>query len=981
MRLSLLLPLLVVASAYAQVNTDLVNPSILTEAFLKQITKREIGQKHFAIQSYGHKGRNASRTFNSPQAAGASAGSRDIQESDVFKIGKKGKKELFLLNNYRGFQVVSFEAGLDKPSLVSRLPIYNNYSSEMYYLEQEDKVLVLNTEYQNNGGNYYSNNNYITTVYLIDVADTSAPKIVMEQTVYGYLTNSRLVGDVLYTVTSNNNYSQMTAEITSLKLKGPELEKIDSQALQSGNKYVRNMNVLKEGNEYYVISTLTDWRSQGDIINVHNITSAEGKIEKTMTAQARGQILERSQAFFHKNHLFAVSNFTNEEVENSVAKISVEAFPIKASQKVAVSASNMRVTFGDTNGQHASLQDVRVSGDLLYTFWVPANNIDPFDLLDISNPSQGIKHLGQLQFDGWISKAFPIEHNGKKFVLGLGWVVPATSETNKRYPQAKLFEIKNEGGVVSHSVVASLTLDSEDVWASLNGEDKTFEVMEDTPGVYNILFPVSFSKNWKSGAKIVKADLNTKLLEEGASIVADQGWLNRVFVNREVNAINTFSDEALATFDRNDIAGNNFAKTVSTLELARNIVDFQVISETLGMQIISSDGMVQLRTVDIKKADSEKNEIAGDLLIKGDYKWHAVRGGKLYVITTVNKKITQTYGESSWESDVFDYANMNVVDLKDFSATSEKIDMVVPLNQYFYFDVQSTSTANMDVFKIGGEFFQLTDKSLKQFSADATCGTFFTKNSYSTSLETVGNDFYIYTTVEVTPSDFKPAENEYSQVYAMPYMKKLSFNGNIISCSSAVNVPGKPALIKDNFLVSGGTESYYGRRYINYSYGQSRGGSYRDSSKTFSLKMNSTSEVEIVDILNKNITSSVIKNGFFTYSPNESRVDLWGISKAGEFYSRPQYLDYESNSSNFIAVKELNGVNFLFMQNDKKVDLYKIADNKRLTQVNITTPHDLNKEDGSAEYVFAIESITPSLDFSKFFISQGMYGVTELIVK
>src|SRR3712207_8482362 len=51
---------------------------------------------------------------------------------------------------------------------------------------------------------------------------------------------------------------------------------------------------------------------------------------------------------------------------------------------------------GDTNGLHASLQDVRVSADLLYAFWVPANNIDPFDLFDISEP-RSEEHTSELQ--------------------------------------------------------------------------------------------------------------------------------------------------------------------------------------------------------------------------------------------------------------------------------------------------------------------------------------------------------------------------------------------------------------------------------------------------------------------------------------------------------------------------------------------------------------------------------------------------------
>src|SRR5207248_2394162 len=60
------------------------------------------------------------------------------------------------------------------------------------------------------------------------------------------------------------------------------------------------------------------------------------------------------------------------------------------------------VTVGDTTGLSARLQDVRYVGNLLYVFWVPHNQIDPFDLFDISAPQNGVKYLSRLQFDGWI---------------------------------------------------------------------------------------------------------------------------------------------------------------------------------------------------------------------------------------------------------------------------------------------------------------------------------------------------------------------------------------------------------------------------------------------------------------------------------------------------------------------------------------------------------------------------------------------------
>lgn len=978
MKYGLMLLLVLSTSVFAQVNPDLPNPAQLTQNYLEEISKREIGQTRFAVK--GFSGPRAQSSAGSASRGASESNGREIQESDVFKLGKKGKKELFLLNRYRGFQIVSFADGLENPKLVGRFPVYNNWNSEMYYLEKEDRVLVVNTEYSFGLNHWQTNHN--TMIYLIDVSRSEEPKIIEEISVPGYLEESRMVGDVLYTITNNGNWSQMKAQITSVKMTGSSFNIIDQENLHGENRWVRTMNVVKEGEKYLVVSTLSDWSNKGDLINVHDITSEKGNVEKLFTAKARGQITERSQTFFHKNHLFAVSNYQAADA-NARLRISVEAFPVAKTTAIVESKENMRVSVGDTNGQHASLQDVRVSGDMLYAFWVPANNIDPFDLFDISEPSKGIKHLGQLQFDGWISKAFPIKYENKEFVIGLGWITPATSENGRRYPQAKIFEIKKTNNVVKHEVVASLTLDSEEIWSSLNGEDKYFEVLQEKPGVFNIMFPVTFSKNWKSGAKIVGADLNTNTLSEGASIVGDQGWLNRVFVNREVRAINTFSDLSLESFNLDDIAGNGIAKTVSILELARNIIDFKVAADNSGFQIINQDKSVEVRQVALTNVDAEKMDTLGYLSVKGTYQWHTFKKNKLFIITSTNKVLpTQS---PYWSQETFDFATLNVVDLTTGKVKTQKIDVArtEEENRYYYFSLKHTSSDNVDLITIANQIYKLENDSLVALNIAPDCQYFFKNDSHELALHNVGTEIFAFNTFKVKAKESN-AETRFGTSYSLPYIKKLSLNGNNVSCSASINVPGRAVMVKGNFLITSDTNSgYFFPRGINYDY-LSIGGrfGYRNSSKTFSLKFNSESEVEVVDILNKDITSGIFQDGFITYTSNESRLDLWSLSAQGELVSKPQYLDNTSSTnSSLITVKNLNGHNMIFIKDEKKVDLYELSANKRLKKVNITSTFDLDKEDGSAEFIFAIEGIEVNKDLSKIFISQGYFGMTEIIIK
>ena len=71
----------------------------------------------------------------------------------------------------------------------------------------------------------------------------------------------------------------------------------------------------------------------------------------------------------------------------------------------------------------------------------------------------------------------------------------------------------------------------------------------------------------------------------------------------------------------------------------------------------------------------------------------------------------------------------------------------------------------------------------------------------------------------------------------------------------------------------------------------------------------------------------------------------------------------------------------IFIKDEKKVDLYEMSATKRLKKINVTSTFDLDKEDGSAEFIFAIEGIEVNKDLSTIFVSQGYFGMTEIIIK
>ena len=993
--IALLIIVVGVNSLWAQedVNADLPNKNKLTKAYLEGISERKIGQTEFATKrSYS----TLEKTI--PAVAQEAAADREIQESDVYKLGKEGRKELLLLNRYRGLQIISFNKGLENPEITGRYPVYNNWNSEMYYLKDQDQILVLNTEWSYTTNHWQTN--YKTLLYLLDVKDPSNPTLLQSQELPGYLSSSRLVGDVLYTITSSRGYGygvQRQAEINSVKISKNSIQQIDRKSISSENKYFKNMNVVKNNDSYYVISNMTHWgRSARDTVVVHDITDAGGAINEVLKVKAVGRLAERSQTIIHKDHLVIVSNYTpNPEDRESRRRISVEAVALKKSSSLIESTKKMRISVGDTRGQHANLQDVRVSGDLLYTFWVPANNIDPFDMFDLSNPSEGIKHLGRLEFDGWIERSFPLELNGKKYVFGLGQIVPVTEEGNRRFPQAKLFEISEKNGKYTHSEVATLTLDSGDLWTRFNQQDKFFSMVKEEDGSYNVMFPAYFySANRRSayGGKIINVNLETQTIAEGSSIVGEERWLKRVFNNPEIRGINTFSDQSLATFsDANKT--NGFAEAVSVLELARDIVDFKVISANKGIQLVKANKSLEARVVPLSSVDAEQADVLQTLKVNGEYVWHKAVGNKIYTVTKFTKEIDKTYGEGenqrTYKQTVLDYLNFNTIYLDTLSVKSKLIDYSSEDN-YHYVTVNSLSTEGTEILNIGRynnkKSYKLEYDSLSPLQLDSACESFV--SSYS-DIRVVNGQMVAHKTFNVKAVDEpKRAEDQqpWFTTYDLPYVKNLTVDGDTIKCSAAVNVPGDVASIQEDIVVVRETSryGYYypGIMYEYTSYGFGRGVFYNPPSKTYALKkVNGGSAVELTDILNKDITRGQYSNGFITYSSSEARLDVWRVID-GQFMSRPYYMPYtyDLNHTSLVTVKEVSGRTFVFMKNSKKLDLFEV-EGTRVNQLGITSAFDKNTEDMSATYVFAINSIEPTKDLNKFIISQGFYGVTELVIQ
>lgn len=671
--------------------------------------KRFEGQTKFLniySRSFGPVVADASRDTKKEGAA------RDVQESDLFKVGKPGSKILYLLNQYRGLQVVSYEDGIERPKLVGRAEASGNFPNDMYFDAANSRIIVLEDYWISKGGQSETR----TRVLAYDVSDSTNPRLAQTLEVEGALADSRLVGDVLYVASSIHRWGQnqkSEGKVVSFKVTGESISQIEELKLSLPVSRAENMGIITQGEgentKYYLTAVLANdgwgWWGTKSTIEVIDITSEKGDIRPIMRVPAKGFVRERSQLSIRDGFLVAASNY---QTSDRVGRVAVETFAlptesseiltadeaefrrlhierelkkvpegerealleklladkelglkgrfIKQGDELTKASPDSTVTVGDTQGLSADLRDVRFDGDKLYVFWVPRNQIDPLDVFDLSNLKNGTPYLGRLQFEGWIERAHPITYKGHRFILGLGWVVPAVNnENNRRVPQAALFEVKDRASGVKLEQIATLNLENSNVWTDFSAADKFIEFRENEDGTGSIMFAVSSweSGRIQSGAKLVGFDLNKAIADEDGSLVeggflnASSGWLRRVFSNSEINKVNTFSNTKLGTFDvspRTVGAATDVYKAVSTLELARNIVSYEQLSD-VGVQIIAdnedgwgvdSKNAVVLRSVSVKAPDAEKPAAISELTLSGNYVSHLVTAQKsqLFVVTS-----------------------------------------------------------------------------------------------------------------------------------------------------------------------------------------------------------------------------------------------------------------------------------------------------------------------------------------------------------
>lgn len=856
------------------------------EAELANRLNRYLGQTDFLTLGYNRALRGGLESAQDVKAA-AAPGGRQEQESDVFKVGNPGSKLLYLLNSSRGLQIISYAKGVDQPELVGRVNPTGNGSDTMYSDLERGRLMVLENVYR---GDARDARIVVYDVkdpkkpYISDMVEVEGR--IVDSRIVGdvlYVATHQITSNQTRWGWSSQKVSG--GKVQSYNLKGDKIAKVQEVAMQLPITHGELMNIQNEGDKYYLVGVQSEsgwlWWDRQSAVEVIDISSPTGKIETAMTVYAKGRIGERSQTKIHNGYLVVTSNYTvNPTDRTPIARVAVEAFKLPGEQPDVLTedeaeyrrlhierilakteeskreevreqllkdaelglkgrfirlkngslkklVADSAVTSGDTTGLSASLQDVRYQDNLLYVFWVPANMADPLDVFNLGDLEKGVKYEGRLEYEGWVARSFPMTYKGRKFIIGLGWIVEnANNENMRRYPQAIILEVKNgkrrtrdkqtgeirevESIVFEKVPGAQVTMKADEhVWANLNTVDREIEVRMDTESRGEILFSAyKWGKNtFSEGGQLIRFDLEEAYqgfgetaLEVGPFLQAPASWLRRVFVNKEIGMINAFATENLSTFNTQGLKAAQSAKAVSVLELARNITSYftlQTKDGVKGVQVIQSgdyrDQKTGLRVVDARNADAEKKDIQAEAVIPGSLV-DAVKidGGKALLVLTskyeyTEKKTTYTYNLARVE---LTEKGEVAVDQRswDDEVQSRRVD----------FGVRGSALTPIRGGKVlvstGGKV-QLVEegKSLNpQLLSTEACPT--GKDLVSVELKEVSGRL-----VFVVTENF---EDQLMQTVQKKSIVTASLEGQTLKCGVTVNIPGEPVMFVGDQLVT-----------------------------------------------------------------------------------------------------------------------------------------------------------------------------------
>jgi hypothetical protein len=393
---------------------DLINP-----ADLLMLAELE-GLREFSMSGTPY---STSYSFSAPGGIGSGeAGwgpndpgstNRTYAEPDIVELDGD---TLYLLNAFRGLIIVDLEDP-DEPVFLGSAPVLGN-PVDMYIIGTRAYVIVTCTYdfWYNYGrgtiwpGLYWPYYPICSRLVIVDIANSTDPRVLIEYPIEGLVSDSRRVGDVLYYVATCDawynglmgSYMEDQTYVLSVGIADPwNVTMVDTVTFEGNTQ-----RIYATAEHLYLSDYDPDagYRGGACVITLLDISDPDGDIVEKGLFTVDGQVLNRYQMDEYADTFRVVSHFDG----FLGGKSELNIFDIS-------NASDVRQLSRLVIDDDGNLMATRFAGDRAYTIhlWeeppapapTPAPRVppkDPLDVVDLSDPNEPVL-CDVLEIPGWVT--------------------------------------------------------------------------------------------------------------------------------------------------------------------------------------------------------------------------------------------------------------------------------------------------------------------------------------------------------------------------------------------------------------------------------------------------------------------------------------------------------------------------------------------------------------------------------------------------
>ena len=479
---------------------------------------------------------------------------RTIVEGDIFKV--EGSL-LYVLHRYRGLVIFDVSRP-DDIKVLGRLP-FQATPVEMYVRDGRAYAIVSDYfQYWQYDKDADPLGFHGSVVLVADVSNPHAPMLLGQSAVKGEVSDSRMVGDVLYVVSKRNpeywRYNtadwQDTTWVMSVNVADPTDIHAVGEVEFPGTATVAHVYhhavfvAAHDPNAY-----LTDPAHEGQtLVTYVDIADPTGRIAKRGSLYVPGYLQDKFKLDFHENTLrvFSSRSFQG-QTDGFVHTVDV-GYPDTPRLVASLDLSNQN---------YGWLQGTRMAGTRGYAMtqrYRDGRNQSELHVVDLTHPASPTV-AGRLPIDGYISH---FEVRGDR-VLAMGHTYRYQGNNWTSYSSLTLFDVAD---AAAPRLVSTVRLGEGYSYSLANSDYKALRVLDEL-GL--ILVPLQFYNGSTSFSGIQLIDYGRDALR-ARGLVPNAGSVERAFIVGE--RVVSLSQQQIQVVDTRD---RDQPRITASMNLIRNV--------------------------------------------------------------------------------------------------------------------------------------------------------------------------------------------------------------------------------------------------------------------------------------------------------------------------------------------------------------------------------------------------------------------------